>query len=239
MKKIIRLGIGFTAALILVSGVVQAQNKPPRELPTKTPDPLAVPTIDRLAPPPTVLSPTQADDGAYHYWVWCQPCHGDVGQGLTDEFRAEYPEEHQNCWRGGCHGNSPYEDGFKLPKQIPAVVGKGTLLRYQTMGELYEYVRYEMPFEYPGALNEEEALAVTAFLANQHGKWDGTRLTIDNVDQIRLQPTPVPTATTGEQVVASAIESGLSFASNYALLMAGMLLGLIIVGGIWIWRRKD
>ena len=139
-----------------------------------------------------------------------------------------------DCWRAGCHGNSPYEDGFKLPKQVPSVVGKGTLLRYQTMGELYEYVRHKMPYEFHGALNEEEALAVTAFLAKQHDKWDGTKLTIDNVDEIRLQPMPEPTPTTGEK----AVQSGLSFFADYALLLIGLLLGLTLLGGIWIWRRK-
>ncbi len=235
MKLLFQLGSGIVVALMLISGVVLAQDKTPRERPTKAPDPLASPTVDRLAPPPTVISPTQADDGAHLYWVWCQPCHGDVGQGLTDEWRAEYPEDHQNCWLGGCHGNSPYEDGFKLPKQVPSLVGRGTLLRFQTMGELYEYVRYKMPFEYPGALNEEEALAVTAFLANRHGKWDGTRLTIDSVSEIRLQPTPVPTPTSGE----AAVQSGLSFFSDNMLLLGGLLLGLIVVGGIWLWRRKS
>jgi mono/diheme cytochrome c family protein len=237
MKLLFRLGSGIAIALMLISGVVWAQDKPPRERPTKTPDPLAAPTVDRLAPPPTVLSPTQADDGAHLYWVWCQPCHGDIGQGLTDEWRAEYPEDHQNCWKSGCHGMNPYEGGFLLPKQVPSVIGKGTLLRYQTMGELYEYVRHKMPYEYPGALNEEEALAVTAFLAQKHDKWDGTRLTIGNVDEIRLLPTPEPTATSGEQAIASAMELGSSFFSDKALLLAALLLGLIILGGIWLWRR--
>ena len=194
MKLLISLGSIFAVVIFLVTGAVLAQDKPPRERPTKPPDPSASPTVDRLAPPPTVPSPTQADEGAYHYWVWCQPCHGDVGQGLTDEWRAQYPEEHQNCWIGGCHGSSPYEDGFKLPRQVPSVVGKGTLLRYQTMGDLYEYVRHKMPYEFPGALNEEEALAVTAFLARENDRWDGTKLTADNVNEIRLLPT-LPTNT--------------------------------------------
>ncbi len=82
----------------------------------------ATPTPDRLAAPPTVASPNQADDGAQLYWQHCQPCHGDRGQGLTDEWRAQYPPEDQNCWKSRCHGQSPYEHGFILPTQVPALV---------------------------------------------------------------------------------------------------------------------
>lgn len=221
----------FFAVVILF-----AQEPVTPDPPASGADPAATPTIDRLAAPPTVPSPTQADEGAQHYWLWCQPCHGDRGQGLTDEWRMQYPEEHQYCWESGCHGEVPYDNGFKLPKRIPSLVGKGTLLRYQTMGELFEDVYQKMPLEYPGALSEEEALAVVAFLAQQHGKWDGTRLTLDNVYEIRLQPTPQPTPTTAE----TALESGLLFFSgNAIILLGGLFLGLILLGGLLLWLRRD
>jgi hypothetical protein len=235
MKVQIGIGISIALTLLLLAGATEAQNKPPRERPTKTPDPLATPTVDRLAPPPTVPSPTQADDGAYHYWVWCQPCHGDVGQGLTDEWRAEYPEDHQNCWNSGCHGINPYTDGFILPQNVPAVIGQGTLLRFQTMGELYEYVRYEMPYEYPGALDEEKALAVTAFLAREHGKWDGKPLTVENIDQIHLIPTPEPTVVPQAKQV---LQSATSILRDSALPVTAGILILLLLGGTWLWRRK-
>ena len=61
----------------------------PRSVPVERQRP--TPTPDRLAPPPTVASPAQADVGAQVYWLNCQPCHGDRGQGLTDEwFVAEF-----------------------------------------------------------------------------------------------------------------------------------------------------
>jgi len=56
----------------------------PRSVPVERQRP--TPTPDRLAPPPTVASPAQADVGAQVYWLNCQPCHGDRGQGLTDEW---------------------------------------------------------------------------------------------------------------------------------------------------------
>jgi hypothetical protein len=215
--------------------IIFAQEPLAPESPAAGADPAATPTIDRLAAPPTVPAPTQADEGAQHYWLWCQPCHGDYGQGLTDEWRMQYPEDHQYCWESGCHGEVPYNNGFTLPKHVPPLIGKGTLLRYQTMGELFEVVHQKMPFEYPGALNEEEALAVVAFLAQQHGKWDGTRLTLNNVDEIRLQPTPQPTPSAAETV----LESGLALLSDNALILSGLILGLVLLGGILLWLRRD
>ncbi|MGH2538884.1 MAG: hypothetical protein ACRDHL_15955, partial [Candidatus Promineifilaceae bacterium] len=70
--------------------------------------------LDRLASP-TPAGHAQSDSGAQLYWLHCQPCHGDQGQGLTDEWRAQYPPEEQNCWQSGCHGPRPYEEGFSLP----------------------------------------------------------------------------------------------------------------------------
>jgi hypothetical protein len=89
-----------------------------------------MPTPDRLAQPTLPAEPSQADKGAQVYWLSCLPCHGDKGQGLTDEFRQAYPKEEQYCWESGCHGNNPYDSGFTLPKTIPAVVGQGTLQKF-------------------------------------------------------------------------------------------------------------
>ena len=77
----------------------------------------ATPTADRLAEPTLPAAPSQADHGAQVYWLSCMPCHGDQGQGLTDEFRATYPPEEEYCWESGCHGANPYESGFTIPKE--------------------------------------------------------------------------------------------------------------------------
>src|SRR5512145_1765717 len=46
-----------------------------------------MPTPDRLAEPTLPAEPSQADKGAQVYWLACLPCHGDRGQGLTEEFK--------------------------------------------------------------------------------------------------------------------------------------------------------
>jgi cytochrome c len=165
-------------------------------LPLSTSQP--TPTIDRLAAPPTVENPTQADEGAQLFWLHCQPCHGDRGQGLTDEWRAQYPPDHQNCWTSGCHGRPPYEEGFILPTVVPPVIENDSLERFETMEQVYDFIAASMPYENPGQLSEEEYLALTAFLARAHNLWDGTPMTIENVGNFRLRSpgaTATPTST--------------------------------------------
>jgi cytochrome c len=110
-----------------------------------------------------------ADVGSQVFWLYCLPCHGDRGQGLTDEFRAVYPPEDRNCWTSGCHGKRPYENGFTLPVRVPPLIGPNTLLRFNTALELHDYIRQAMPWQDPGSLAEDTAWQVTAFLAREHG----------------------------------------------------------------------
>jgi cytochrome c len=145
-------------------------------------------TRDRLAQPTLPASPSQADHGAQVYWLSCLPCHGDLGQGLTDEFRAAYPPEDRNCWESGCHGERPYDNGFKLPASIPAVVGAGTLQKFSNAAVLQAYIKAAMPFWKPGSLTDDEAWAVTAFLLRENGlREDRADLNASNADQVRVR----------------------------------------------------
>ena len=110
-----RWGLGLLGAGALLLCVALAL--PARPLAAGLPN--ATPTVDRLAAPPTVEHPSQADVGAQVFWLNCQPCHGDVGQGLTQDWINQYPPEDRNCWDSGCHGDRPYENGFTLPKIVP------------------------------------------------------------------------------------------------------------------------
>lgn len=233
MKSLAKWPVGAVCVLLLlVTTAVFAQDA------DDTPAaPQATPTIDRLAAPPTVAAPNQADEGAQLYWLWCQPCHGDQGQGLTDEWRAQYPMEDQYCWNNGCHGNLPYEDGFTLPKHVPAVIGENSLARFRTMTELHTYVSETMPYEYPGALSEEESLAVVAYLARAHGKWDGTPLTAANIEQFRWQPAPTPTPASPAAPEADLSAPVGDQSTNY-ILAGGLLLGAAVLGGLVLWQRQ-
>lgn len=157
-----------------------------------------MPTPDRLAEPTLPPSPSQADYGAQVYWLSCMPCHGDRGQGLTDEFRETYPPEEQYCWERGCHGADPYESGFSLPMLIPGVIGPDTIGKFSDAAQLNSYIRAAMPFWDPGSLTEEEAWRVTAFILRENGLWNAVgELNPSNAGEVSIPrgtPTPLPTA---------------------------------------------
>lgn len=128
--------------------------------------------LERLAKPTLPASPSQADLGAQDYWLYCLPCHGDRGQGLTREFRETYPPEETDCWESGCHGNNPYEDGFKLPKTVPALIGANSLQKFPNAAVLQSYISAAMPFWDPGSLKQDELWRITAFLLRENGYWN-------------------------------------------------------------------
>lgn len=185
----------------------------------------ATPTLDRLAQPTLPAEPSQADHGSQVYWLSCLPCHGDVGQGLTDEFRDAYPEEDRNCWNSGCHGERPYDNGFKLPRAIPAVIGPGTLQKFANASVLYGYIRGAMPYWKPGSLTDEEAWQVTAFILQQNGLWNGSgELNEANAPQVLVGMGPTPAIT--ESAVGA--EGALQVA--WPIVIGGfILLGVILL----------
>lgn len=188
----------------------------------------ATPTPDRLAEPTLPALPTQADLGAQVYWLSCLPCHGDRGQGLTDEFRAAYPPEEQYCWERGCHGENPYESGFTLPKTIPAVIGPQALTKFANAAQLNAYVRAAMPFWDPGSLTDEDAWKVTAFLLRQNGLWNGTReLNQSNAAQVIIPGAQVTPASTQEDVVRETQSSPVLAVIVFVILVPAALILLL------------
>ena len=172
------LGIALLFAGLFFDGGVAGGVRPQAE---------TTPTADRLAEPTLPAAPSQADHGAQVYWLSCMPCHGDKGQGLTDEFRATYPPEEEYCWESGCHGANPYESGFTLPKKIPGVVGETTLAKFTDAAQLNAYIRATMPFWKPGSLTEEESWRVTAFLLRQNDLLDAsTELNPSNAPDVKI-----------------------------------------------------
>lgn len=159
--------LGGAAALSVkpAAGIAEAQMPP-------------TPTSDRLAPWPTVYPPSQADTGAQEYYQRCMVCHGDRGQGLTAEWRGALDPADQNCWQAGCHHVRRPPDGFIFPKAVPAVIGAGTLMRFETAQELFEFTRSTMPFQAPGSLSDEMYWQLTAYLVRENG-FDPGRQALD------------------------------------------------------------
>jgi mono/diheme cytochrome c family protein len=147
----------------------------------------ATPTPDRLAEPTLPAAASQADHGAQVYWLSCMPCHGDQGQGLTDEFRKTYPPEEEYCWESGCHGPNPYESGFTIPKKIPALIGESALAKFTDAAQLHAYIRATMPFWKPGSLTEEESWRVTVFILRENDLWeDSAPLDASNAASVKI-----------------------------------------------------
>ena len=197
-----------------------------------SPQTTPMPTPDRLAEPTLPAAPSQADYGAQLYWLHCLPCHGDKGQGLTDEFRKTYPPEDNNCWARGCHGRNPYENGFTLPTSVPRLIGPIALMKFPTAASLRGFISGAMPFQDPGALTEDEYWQVTAFLLRENGIPFNGQLDASTADKVLLpssQPTPTPTPLPASALVGSS--------TSWTIFLLIFLLG----GILFLWhtlRRK-
>jgi hypothetical protein len=131
----------------------------------------AGPGSDPLAAPEMPEHPTRVDTGREVYYYNCMPCHGDQGQGLTTEWRQEWPEDHQNCWARGCHAGKMGDEGFPIPHDVPAVSGSPVALAaVAPASSLFDFLLQNHPPQRPGALSSEECWALTAFLFYENGR---------------------------------------------------------------------
>jgi len=140
---------------------------------------------------------TQLEYGAEVYRLVCKACHGDKGQGLTDDWRAQWAPQDQNCWQSKCHGGNHPPDGFYMP-QVPKVLGQ-PIRGFGTALNLYTYNHKYMPWHDRGSMTEKESWSVTAYILSINGIDPGTELnakTAANIDlsviNPNLGPTPVP-----------------------------------------------
>ncbi len=157
------LGIGFWLGTLVrpVAGMAHAQAERPN-MPNM--DPAA-----RMAPPVMSDPPTHLEWGHYNYWLSCMVCHGDRGQGLTDEWRTAGNADGENCWQARCHASSHPPEGFEFPRYVPPVLGEYALLRFQTVGDLHTYLQETMPWYAPGLLDDETYWQLATYLADANG----------------------------------------------------------------------
>jgi len=148
-------------------------------------DPAPTPTYDPLAQPELPPDPTDLEMGRYLFWRHCMPCHGDVGQGLTDDFRALW-EDHANCWGRGCHGGKKDDEGFPIPTVIPAIVTADHLNQFASEEQLFEFLKATHPPQYPGFLEEQEYHDIAKVLFSMNER---------SAEEIILEPTTSPVAT--------------------------------------------
>lgn len=173
--RVFLLVLGFflfaSASLLLTKNVNASQS--PQMGGTPTIMPSSTPTFDmrRLDRPQVPIVPSQVDKGQLIYWGICLACHGDRGQGLTDEWRLGAFGEDSNCWGSHCHGKNHPLQGFEMPKTLtfPMLSSAGSLGRFQNAQQLYDYVVEMMPWWKPNSLGSEKAWQVTAYLLKMKG----------------------------------------------------------------------
>jgi mono/diheme cytochrome c family protein len=192
MRFPVKVGFLIGSALVALSLLLSGQSLVPAQAQTPTLPPPAMPTMqDRLAAPPTVYPPTQADQGAQVYWFVCMVCHGDRGQGLTDEWRMVGGTQDQNCWQSKCHAPNHPPQGFVFQKYVPPVIAPGLLTRFATALDLHDFIQNNMPWQAPGTLSPEEYWQLTAFLLRANGYNPGNQdLDPQRAVQIPLRPYP-------------------------------------------------
>ena len=192
VSAVVILACLFTPAQRVTSQQVATPTVTHTPKTTPFPDLVLTLTLDRLAKPKSSMPPTQADKGAEYYWLVCIPCHGDHGQGLTDEWRVVFGPEEMNCWQSECHGKRHPPEGFELPRKVPPVLGPNTLTRYANAAELHHIISTAMPWYDPKSLSVEDGWNVTAFLLRESGVLPaGVTLTEANAPVFRLR-TPAP-----------------------------------------------
>jgi mono/diheme cytochrome c family protein len=178
---------------------------------------------ERLKHPPMSDPPTQVELGHSEYWMSCMVCHGDRGQGLTEEWRSVLDPADMNCWQSKCHAPNHPPEGFQIPRSSPMVIGQGALTGYETAADLFEVISVDMPWAFPGLFDEETYWNLTAFLADANNVDLGTEpLGPDNAEEILIMPDLVQTHQTDLHVerILAGVVTGL-------LLGAALLYGFI------------
>jgi hypothetical protein len=181
------------------------------------------PTYDPLQEPIVPDHPTDYELGRNWYWHYCMPCHGDKGQGLTDEWRAVWEQDHQDCWGKGCHAGERSEDSFKIPTVVPPVVSNVKLARFSSLETLYGYLKSTHPPQSPGSLEEEQYRAIAVYIFSENG-----RLLVD----FTLTPTITPTFTRPTLPDTAPLEQPSQPPNLIALAGLGMILILVAIWGM-------
>ena len=203
--------------------------------------PVVPPTEDSWVIVDLPPNATQLEYGAEVYRLVCKACHGDRGQGLTDDWRAQWEPEDQNCWQSKCHALNHPPDGFYLPIG-PAVVGPPVLI-FETAQDLYDYNHNYMPWHDPGSMTQKESWSVTAYILKINNIDPGPELGPETASQIRLRgnniaspsQAPVPSPITVHQDVGKEVFDEVSPIWIVAILA---MIALALFGILPLIRRR-
>ncbi|MCX6082420.1 MAG: cytochrome b N-terminal domain-containing protein [Chloroflexi bacterium] len=176
-KQAVRRSIATSlVGLFFLMFAILSAIEPTKSVRARAPEPTSPPpeatpwqSSPRLKKPFLPANPTMAEQGAIPYWSICLSCHGDKGQGLTDEWREAGFGEDMNCWKSKCHAVNHPTPGFNFPRQVPPIIGSQTLQRFTTVDEVQKYIKTTMPWWDPGTLSEQDSWNLTAYLLRENG----------------------------------------------------------------------
>ena len=204
-------------AFLFFTQIAHTDNPTPR--PTRLPTPLPGGNMIPAWMTPPASGTTQADAGAVLYYYRCMACHGDKGQGLTIEWRAQWDVEHQNCAKSTCHGPRHPPEGFQFPKNFaPALVGANALTKYENAQALFDFVSTKMPFQAPRTLSRDEYWQLVAFLLRERG------VHVSHLDESSASRVLLNPSTSTIEIFLGALGSG--------IVVCGVLAGIVY------WRMK-
>ncbi len=107
----------------------------------------------------------QASRGHDLYVKYCAACHGANGEG----------------------GPVPAQFGKLAGMQSPRLVGPGFIPGMETVGQVYDFARKNMPANNPGGLKGSEYLDIISFALQANGiQPDGKLLTATSAKRIKL-----------------------------------------------------
>lgn len=205
----------YVVAFLLISLFVMMSNQSKRVYAQEAVSP--TPTYDLYTEPFVPDSPTDYELGRNWYWHHCMPCHGDKGQGLTDEFRATWVPDHQNCWARGCHAGRIEDQGFPIPTVVPAVVSSAKLEQFSSLQALYEYLKATHPPQYPGHLQDEQYRTIAVYLFAMN-------------DRPLEEPIVVPTSTSLPDPFPT--EEVASQLNPVIYIAVAIVIGIVVIWGI-------
>ena len=180
------LTIFWGAALVWFGTSWADSFSPPKQAPS---------SVETGTPSPRqrLSRPKSKDPGAQLYWSKCLVCHGDQGQGLTEDWLALLEQTDLYCLPPDCDVTILLPEGFTLPATVRPLIGTQALLRFDNAGELYRAVLDTMPRQEPGTLTADEAWAVTYILLQaNHALIEGVTLVSENAVIVALHSPPQP-----------------------------------------------
>lgn len=187
---------------------------------------------------------TQLQYGAEIYRLVCSACHAYDGTGLTDEWRATWGPDDQNCWQSKCHAENHPSDGFYLPYS-PSIVGPIIPALFETANDLFEYNYHQMPWHNPDSMTEDEAWAVTAYVLALNEIDPGPFLDAESASNIRLRPAEPAQETSPTEAPSPMVTLTATSASEtgaelpIGTIIAGVVIFIMATVAIYFLRRAS